>query len=85
MGGLVLLPQKNVGVEYRSHNITQNKKYDNSGGGGVIVPQSSHSDVNLSHKYLYYILQLRKEAHSLDLLSDMVGLWYYILAFTINI
>ena len=54
------------------------------GGGGINMP-ALHSSVDLSHKYIYNMLLLIKEGHSLLFLSYMIGLWYYTLAFVLNL
>ena len=41
--------------------------------------------MNLSHKPLSELLQLINKDHSLDLFSDIKGLWDYILEFKLKI
>ena len=45
--------------------------------GGGIGPSFLHSAVNLLHKSISKPLQLCKEDHSLELFSDMRGMWEF--------
>ena len=73
---------KKVSEEYK---VQSSIKKNPTAVGGVIGMQYLHSDVNLSQNLLAGMLQLNKDSHYLDLVSEMRGMWDFILTFNINI